>query len=66
MQAAIGRTIIIYKAQHAYSSHACVTRLPDGDWLVAFAQSLERVPYTCIRPAIPSISTSSPAPATGV
>ena len=45
MQATIGRTIIIYKAQHAYSSHACITRLPDGDWLVAFAQSLERVPY---------------------
>ena len=45
MQATVGRTIIIYKAQHAYSSHACITRLPDGDWLVAFAQSLERVPH---------------------
>ena len=45
MQAAIGRTIIIYKAQHAYSSHACITRLPDGDWLVAFTQSLQRIPY---------------------
>ena len=45
MQATVGRTIIIYKAQHAYSSHACIARLPDGDWLVAFAQSLERVPH---------------------
>ena len=45
MQATIGRTIIIYKAQHAYSSHACITRLPDGDWLVAFTQSLQRIPY---------------------
>ena len=45
MQATIGRTIIIYQAQHAYSSHACITRLPDGDWLVAFTQSLQRIPY---------------------
>lgn len=45
MEATIGRTIVVYKAQHAYSSHACVTRHPDGDWLVAFSQSLERSPY---------------------
>ena len=45
MQAAIGDTVIIYHAPHAYSSHVCITRLPDGDWLAAFAQSLQRIPY---------------------
>lgn len=38
------KTIILYKAQHAYCSHPCVTQLANGDWLVAFCQSIQRQP----------------------
>lgn len=36
--------IIIFKAPHTYSSHPCVTKLANGDWLVAFSQSIQRQP----------------------
>ena len=37
-------TIIVYKAPHAYCSHPCVTKLANGDWLVAFSASIQRQP----------------------
>lgn len=40
----VSETIVIYKAQHAYCSHPCVTKLANGDWLVAFCYSLQRQP----------------------
>lgn len=45
MGANIGRSIVIYRAEHAYSSHACITQTPEGEWLLAFAQSLQRTPH---------------------
>lgn len=38
-------TIIVYKSPHAYCSHPCVSRLANGDWLVAFSRSIERRPF---------------------
>jgi hypothetical protein len=38
-------TITIYKEPHTYCSHACVTKLAGGDWLVIFCQSILRRPY---------------------
>ncbi len=38
------KTIIVYKAPHTYCSHPCVTRLASGDWLIAFAHSIQRRP----------------------
>ncbi len=38
------KTIIIYKEPHAYCSHPCVTKLRNGDWLVAFCNSTQRQP----------------------
>ncbi len=35
---------IIYKAPHTYSSHPCITKLANGDWLVVFCQSVQREP----------------------
>lgn len=43
-QAKDAKTIIIYKEPHAYCSHPCVTKLVNGDWLVAFCNSTQRQP----------------------
>lgn len=43
------RNVIIYKAPHTYCSHPCVTKLANGDWLVAFCQSVQR-PFPTIHP----------------
>jgi len=37
-------SIIIFKAAHTYCSHPCITKLANGDWLVAFCQSTQRRP----------------------
>lgn len=46
MKTEIGKTIIVSKELHSYSSHPCITLLNNGDWLVPFSQSTQRVPYT--------------------
>jgi hypothetical protein len=35
---------LIYKAPHTYNSHPCITKLANGDWLVAFSHSTQRQP----------------------
>jgi len=37
-------TVIVYKSLHTYCSHPCITALANGDWLVAFCQSVQRQP----------------------
>ena len=38
----VSSTIIVYREPHAYSSHPSITRLRNGDWLVAFSHSTQR------------------------
>lgn len=45
MHALASQTIIIYNASHTYCSHPCVTRLANGDWLIAFCESVQREPF---------------------
>ncbi len=42
---AVGETVVVHRRPHAYSSHPCAARLPTGEWLVAFAQAIERRPF---------------------
>jgi len=35
---------IVYRAPHSYSSHPCITKVNDGDWLVAFCASPQHQP----------------------
>lgn len=41
----MSKTIVVHKVPHTYCSHPCVARLANGDWLVAFGESIERRPF---------------------
>jgi hypothetical protein len=43
--AAVTATTVIHRTPHAYSSHACVARLREGEWVVAFCQSIARASF---------------------
>ena len=38
-------TIVVRRAPHRYSSHPCVVALADGDWLVAFSETVQADPF---------------------
>jgi hypothetical protein len=38
-------TIVVRRAPHRYSSHPCITGLADGDWLVAFCETVRADPF---------------------
>jgi hypothetical protein len=38
-------TVIVRRAAHRYSSHPCIAALADGDWLVAFCETVQADPY---------------------
>ncbi len=46
-------TILLHRDRHAYSSHPCVTRLANGEWLVAFCESMRREPFFLHPPSDP-------------
>jgi BNR repeat-like domain len=37
--------VIVHRTPHLYSSHPCITKLTNGEWLVAFNQSAHREPF---------------------
>ncbi len=39
------RTVIVARVPHIYCSHPCITGLANGDWLVAFCESVQREPF---------------------
>ena len=45
MEAKVGKNIVVSKELHSYSSHPCITKLNNGDWLVPFSRSTQRLPY---------------------
>jgi hypothetical protein len=48
-----GSTIVVRRDVHTYSSHPCVTKLANGEWLVAFCESVQREPLFLHPPSDP-------------
>jgi hypothetical protein len=38
----LGETVVVYREEHAYSSHPFITRTSTGDWLVVFSHSIRQ------------------------
>ncbi|MBI3243466.1 MAG: exo-alpha-sialidase [Chloroflexi bacterium] len=53
MDHVVTSSIIVYKAPHTYCSHPCVTKLANGDWLVAFSQGAPHPPPAIHPPNVP-------------
>jgi hypothetical protein len=45
--------IVVRRDVHSYSSHPCVTKLANGEWLVAFCESVQREPLFLHPPSDP-------------